>query len=100
MTFENKIVVGLQDIKAVVFECAKCKSRLSVAPEQARIPSKCPRPQCDQEWLSDVVETLSASTSAYVRLCTAISQIRGAKDRMPFTILLEFEGQPKEKDRL
>lgn len=93
MTFENKIVVGLDDIKAVTLECGKCKSRLTVTPDQIKIPSRCPSPRCDQQWLSDVVEHISVPNSSYLQLCAAISELRKVVNHMPFTILLEFEVQ-------
>jgi hypothetical protein len=44
MTIERKIVVGLEDLKALIFECRAvekaCKSRVSVSPDQARIPAR------------------------------------------------------------
>ena len=93
MTHENRIVVGLDDIIAVTFECTKCKSRLTVLPDRIEIPFKCPRPQCDQQWRSDIVEHVSVPSSFYVQFCRAISQLRNAANHPPFTILLEFEGQ-------
>jgi hypothetical protein len=43
VTFERKIVVGLQEIRAISFECHKCKSRLTVSPDDIRdIPACCP----------------------------------------------------------
>jgi hypothetical protein len=43
MTFERKIVVGLEEIKAVIFQCNKCGSRMSIAPDKFDdIPGQCP----------------------------------------------------------
>ena len=43
VTFERKIVVGLEEIRAISFECHKCKSRLTVSPDDLRdIPAACP----------------------------------------------------------
>ncbi len=93
MTFENKIVVGLDDIKAVTLQCAKCGSRISVLPDRVRVPNRCPH--CDQQWLpdADLVQEIKAPASPYILLCNAIRQIRELKNDIPFTILLEFEGQ-------
>ncbi|KKK72589.1 hypothetical protein LCGC14_2902380, partial [marine sediment metagenome] len=33
MTVEHRIVVGLGDIKAVVFQCNKCAARVAVSPD-------------------------------------------------------------------
>jgi len=93
MTFENKIVVGLEDIKAVTFECAACKSRLTVPPNKIRIPNRCPAPPCDQQWLPDLLEDVRAPASPYLRLCNALRQIRELENAVPFRILLELEDQ-------
>src|ERR1022692_1810663 len=42
MTVERKIVVGLDDIQAVSFECEKCHSRLTLPPDKiGEIPQRC-----------------------------------------------------------
>lgn len=49
MTVERRLVVGLEDIKAITFECIKCKSRLTLLPETTDWPDRCI--QCGQEWI-------------------------------------------------
>jgi hypothetical protein len=93
MTVEHKIVVGLDDIKAVTLECAKCKTRLTVPPDRITIPNRCPSPRCDQQWLSDIREHVSAPNSSYLQFCVALSELRSVTNHMPFTIRLEFEEQ-------
>ncbi|MGI9103576.1 MAG: hypothetical protein ACR2IF_14150 [Terriglobales bacterium] len=94
MTFENKIVVGLEDIKAVIFECRKCQTRVSVKPDEVRVPYKCPNPTCGQQWQPDYDEHVPAHKSPYLKFCTALSQCRAPQHNgAPFNILLEFEGQ-------
>src|SRR5881396_2951767 len=53
MTLENRIVVGLDDIKAVTLECTdqdnkKCCARFSSSPDMIQIPKNCP--QCNATW--------------------------------------------------
>ena len=49
VTFERKIVVGLEEIRAITFECHQCKSRLTVSPDDIRdIPTACPH--CNFSW--------------------------------------------------
>lgn len=92
MTFENKIVVGLDDIKAVTFECAKCKTRLTLLPDMIRIPAHCN--QCGQEWLNGNPNTYDAVASPYVNFIRGIGEIRTLqRNNPPFKILLEFEAQ-------
>lgn len=50
MTIERKIVVGLDDIRTVIFECMGCHSRLSISPDKMdRFPQRCSR--CPQQWI-------------------------------------------------
>ena len=43
MTFERKIVIGLEEIKAIIFQCKKCGSRMYVPPADfSSIPEQCP----------------------------------------------------------
>jgi len=50
MTFERKIVVGLDDIKAVAFECKECTVRTTVPIEKLspEPPRSCP--SCKTTW--------------------------------------------------
>ena len=43
MTFERKIIVGLEEIKALVFQCNECEAR-TVIPigKLSSIPTECP----------------------------------------------------------
>lgn len=43
MTFERKIIVGLEEIKALVFECNECGARTIIPLEKlSSIPKECP----------------------------------------------------------
>ncbi len=44
MTFEHRLLVGFEEIKAVVFECNTCKTRTSIPlAEFNRAPYVCPK---------------------------------------------------------
>jgi hypothetical protein len=94
MTFENKIVVGLDDIKAVIFECADpaCGTRISVRPEALRVPEKCAH--CGANWRGKLNIT-KESVSPYESLCSSVSEIRARmasnSGTAKFRILLEFQ---------
>ena len=98
MTIENRIVVGLDDIKAVTFECGErdCGARVSLPPDRAKVPPKCP--QCGHEWLPAKPEIVTdAPALPYARLCDAVREVRlRLSDKTlqsRFKILLEFEAQ-------
>ena len=91
MTFEHKIVVGLDDIKAVLFECGRCQTRISVPAEKLRnVPMQCL--QCGEIWISKGVSPHHQDmASAYENFVSAIVKIRTLLENgAPFKILLEF----------
>jgi hypothetical protein len=97
MTYENKIIVGLDDIKALTFECneERCGARVTLPLANIRIPRQCP--QCGHEWLSDSPIVREAHTLPSVRFCDALVELTTRlRDGIPqrFKILLEFEAQP------
>ncbi len=90
MTFEHKIVVGLDDIKAVSFECKQCRTRVTMLPDDIQVPSRCQK--CDSVWIIGDPKNYSAVTSPHLNFVNAIGQIRKQlANGAPFTILLEFE---------
>jgi DNA-directed RNA polymerase subunit RPC12/RpoP len=90
VTFENRIVVGLDDIKAVSFECKRCQSRLTVSPDKMELPIECPA--CRVRWVFTTGSYNAVSASPYENFVTALGKIRTLlANGAPFTILLEFE---------
>lgn len=98
MTVEHKFVVGLDDIKAVIFECRQCRTRVSMPPSDARIPRQCPAEPCGSVWImgqpAGVISDFEGSTSAHLNFVSAIGHIR-KRNGAAFRILLEFDSQPK-----
>jgi hypothetical protein len=93
MTIEHKIVVGLDDIKAVIFECRQCRTRLVMSPDSAAIPPRCPKHDCDSKpWIigkaAEVTNDYEATTSAQLNLISAIGLLR--KRNGGFRVLFEF----------
>jgi len=91
MTFEHRIVVGLDDIKAVSIECNQCHTRLTMSPDSIRIPPHCQ--QCDSVWIVGDPTNYTAVTMPQLNFVNAISQIRKQleKNGGGFRILLEFD---------
>lgn len=93
MTFESKIVVGLDDIKAVTLECNQCHTRVTMLPDNIQIPYNCQR--CDSTWIVGDPRNFQAVTSAHLNFVNAIGQIRKhLANGAPFRILLEFDAAP------
>jgi hypothetical protein len=91
MTVERKIVVGLDDIQAVTFECGKCHSRITVPPDDIRdIPCQCAR--CGQPWLVSEPSRYETIADPAVNFTKGIQTIRTLVQNkaMGFRILLEF----------
>jgi len=95
MTIEHSIVVGLDDIKTVIFECRGCKTRLVMSPDSASIPRHCPKEHRDTEWLSgrasEIANDYEATSSAFLNLISAIELLR--KRSGGFRILFEFRDE-------
>lgn len=93
MTFEQKIVVGLEDIKAISFECAQCRTRVTMSPDDPQVPRRCQK--CDAVWVVGSPSNM-AGTSPHLNLAHAISEIRKQlkEKNVPFRILLEFDAAP------
>lgn len=97
MTVERKVVVGLGDLKGIIFECkhAGCTARVVVAPDHFRVPENCPG--CGREWMHESkVSEVKSTSSTYINFVQAISKIRAhdseAGNEWPkFRILLEFD---------
>jgi hypothetical protein len=101
MTVERKIVVGLDDLRALTFECKDCRSRVTVSPDQARVPQRillrlgerCPN--CGREWVRYPPPENRVTLSNHVNLIDAIGKIRaqekGSDEWPKFRVLLEFD---------
>ena len=96
MTIEHSIIAGVDDIKALIFECRQCRTRVSMSPpSEIRIPPTCPNGNCAAVWIAGqpakVASDYDGSTSAYVNLVRSIGYLRRKNNGSNFRILLEFE---------
>ena len=92
VTFERKIVVGLEEIRAITFECHQCKSRLTVSPDDIRdIPTACPH--CNFSWRLPEDPQAASVGSPPKNFAFGIKElkIRFGADVIGFKILLEFD---------
>jgi hypothetical protein len=94
MTFEHKMVAGLGEIRAIVFVCTECKSRVVLEPDGVEAPpSECPSGH-KWDWDRPTEYAANAST-AFVSFLVALKKLRDPMaQRAGFKILLEFD-QPK-----
>jgi len=90
MTFERRIVAGLDDIKAVVFECLNCKARVCrPATKIGNVPFSCEC--CAREWRHDSGNPQPGDVEQdFVQFVKAISTLR-TNGQLGFRILLEFD---------
>lgn len=100
MTFERKIVAGLEDIKAVILEC-KCGARISVPTDKLQgIPETCTI--CKEIWwLHGGASPFQTTTSgAAGALIDALRIMRTLMREKPgsFKILFEFEEENPAKE--
>lgn len=91
MTREHKLVVGLEEIKNIVLECASndCKSRVVFSPDKTdSLPQSCPHGHA-WEWGAPKQITLDSLASIWVRV---LRKLRDQENtNFGFKILLEFD---------
>jgi len=100
VTVERKIVVGLEDVEKICFECLKegCRYKVSISPDVfERIPQSCE--QCGSRWTPLDNTGVSASRPwVFSNFANALKMIRNliaSKSPLNFRILLEFN-EPKD----
>jgi hypothetical protein len=93
MTLERRFLAGLDDIKAVCFECNKCQTRIVVSADSPYdVPIKCEK--CGHPWRSSTsLSRYASSDSVIVTFVNAIPTLRTLlrEQTNGFRILLEFE---------
>lgn len=89
MTFENTVIFGLEEIKAVIFEC-KCGARIAVSPESMNFPpAKCP---CGHAWDWNIALNFNSTESPFQAFLSSVARLRSLPmDKFGFKILLQIE---------
>jgi hypothetical protein len=97
MTVERRMIFGIDDIRAVTFQCSSCKTRITIPTDPLReVPRRCT--SCDAIWWRGDESATHVSTSgpaamAFIQAIRTLAiMIREKKDA--FRILLELE-EPK-----
>lgn len=96
MTYEHNIVVSLEEIAAIIFECNQCRARIVLKPEETDVPPhSCPR---GHKWNWNTPADHHEVGPPSVSWIISLRRLRDwAVTRMDgFRILLEFV-EPKEK---
>lgn len=91
MTFEHRLLVGFDEIKAVVFECNECKTRTSIPVKEFNAPPLlCPK---EHAWVTNkpVIEQMTALAA----LGSLLKSLRDEafQERAKFRVFLEFEAK-------
>ena len=94
MTREQRLVVGLEDLTALIISC-KCGMRLSMSPDKISIPEKCPNGECSAVWggkpSHQVTTEREEWSAANLDLVDVIKRVRANQAKGTFRVLLEFE---------
>lgn len=89
MTYEHRLLVSFEEIKAIVFECNTCKTKVSIPMEEfSAAPLICPK-QHAWEANKSTVET----APAFKALALLLKRV-GSDDfqrQIGFRVFLEFE---------
>lgn len=93
MTFERKIVVGLEDIASISLECFKCKRRITFSPDTKGhiIPHTCGG--CGHVWIPRDADPFNSNESLLGIFLQSLERIRTVAASNPYgvRILLEFK---------
>jgi hypothetical protein len=89
MTFEHRLLVGFGEIKAIVFECNNCKTRVSIPMEEfSGAPLTCPK---QHDWKGG--ESTVGEVPVFKGLALLFKRM-GSDDfqkQVGFRVFLEFE---------
>jgi hypothetical protein len=93
MTYEQRFICSLEEIKAITFECKECKARAVLIPGTAMAPpAQCPN---KHSWNWNVYLGFSSTESPYVAFLSALKELsRPTLKDAGFRVLLEFD-EPK-----
>jgi hypothetical protein len=94
MTIERKVVVSLEDIKAISFECLgdNCKYRITVSPDDPfNLPSSCQR---GHRWIGGQPETMIITPLMTFTKILAQLRVLSTQRALGYKILMEFD-EPK-----
>jgi hypothetical protein len=92
MTVEHKILFGLDDIKAISFQCERCKYRVTMAPDEVKeFPGNCLN---GHAWVSGNKNTKeNLPLIFFTEYLSQLGKLQ-ADGKLGFRILLEFD-EPK-----
>jgi len=94
MTYEQRIICGLEEIKAIAFECKECKSRVTFIPGTAtQLPAQCPN---HHSWDWNTYLGYQSTESPHIALLSALKKLSDpALKEVGFKVFIEFE-KPKD----
>ncbi len=100
MTFERRVLAGIEDIEAIILECNVCRTQVRLSPDKPSVPSTCP--SGDHQWVPSPIQG-GVSESKFpiqIKLLRAIAGVRektqsDAIERLDrqvgYRIILEFK---------
>lgn len=96
MTSERRLVVGIDDIKAVTCECRHCGVRLSMTPDKMHVDRLSQCPHCGHPWLSAQTRQAVNYESDALRMLYSLgaaikTQSTGGDTSVGVRILFEFD---------
>ena len=105
MTLEHRMVVELGDIRAITFECKKCKARLTLSPEKLTDRSLNQCPMCREIWLEPTPVSTTTQASELLRFLLLLgiarkTQQKGSDSEAGVRVLLELDVPPSSRPSL
>ena len=94
MTGEHRMIAGIDDIRAVTFQCLSCKTRTTVPADSLReVPRQCT--SCNAVWwrgdeIATHVSTSAPAATAFIQAIRTLTIMKREK-KDAFRIFLEFD---------
>ncbi|HLV89214.1 MAG TPA: hypothetical protein VKV39_19680 [Candidatus Sulfotelmatobacter sp.] len=98
MSYEQKILLGLEDVRSICFQCKKCEAKVSLSPDSGLSPP--PRClQCQAEWIKDAPhasylgQLMPEQQPELIKFLKTLAYMRktDSSSNFGFRILLEFD---------
>lgn len=95
MTFENRVVFDLTEVKAIIFVCESCGARIAFVPRSPdlRPPEQCPS---GHHWNWNVDTGYASTASPFRAFLSSLTRLQDPLlSKMGFRLLLEIN-RPEE----
>ena len=98
MPYEQKLLVGLDEVRSLCLQCKKCAAKLSISPDSAlTVPARCF--QCHADWIKEtrpetyLGQLMAEEQTTLTKFLKSFAAMRvpDVSNALGFRILLELD---------